>query len=119
MWRHRGTFWTPYLFRFPNLVHFMFLPWIETVSLMFRPSNVENLLIHVWVCMGPSSSSYTLQVSFHNVEAQRYISDSLLMAGLDCLKFSQFINPTNELQVHSRVVVGVEHEEEVFSLNTL
>ncbi|CAA7034278.1 unnamed protein product [Microthlaspi erraticum] len=41
-----------------------------------------------------------------------------LMAGLDCLKFSQFINPTNELQVHSRVVVGVEHEEEVFSLNT-
>ncbi|CAA7027492.1 unnamed protein product [Microthlaspi erraticum] len=27
--------------------------------------------------MGPSSSSYTLQVSFHNVESQRYISDSL------------------------------------------
>ncbi|CAA7054974.1 unnamed protein product [Microthlaspi erraticum] len=40
-------------------------------------SNVENLIIHVWVIMGLSSSSYTLQVSLHNVEAQRYISDSL------------------------------------------
>ncbi|CAA7015295.1 unnamed protein product [Microthlaspi erraticum] len=47
------------------------------------------------------------------------VAKAQLMAGLDCLKFSQFINPTNELQVHSRVVVGVEHEEEVFSLNTL
>ncbi|CAA7059350.1 unnamed protein product [Microthlaspi erraticum] len=32
-------------------------------------SNVENLLIHVWVSMGPSSSSYTLQVS---LEAHRW-----------------------------------------------
>ncbi|CAA7054960.1 unnamed protein product [Microthlaspi erraticum] len=84
MWSHRGTFRTPYLFRFPtpylfrfpNLVHLMFLPWIETVSVCPH-SHVENLLIHVWVSMGPSSSSYTLQVSFHNVESQRYISDSL------------------------------------------
>ncbi|CAA7019552.1 unnamed protein product [Microthlaspi erraticum] len=52
-------------------------------SVLFQLGNrnedihVENLLIHVWVSMGPSSSSYTLQVSFHNVESQRYISDSL------------------------------------------
>ncbi|CAA7018119.1 unnamed protein product [Microthlaspi erraticum] len=61
----------------PKLVHLMFLPWIETVSLMFVLIVMENLLIHVWVSMGPSSSSYTLQVSFLNVESQRYISDSL------------------------------------------
>ncbi|CAA7059870.1 unnamed protein product [Microthlaspi erraticum] len=35
--------------------------------------------------MGPSSSSYTLQVSFHNVEAQRYISDSLPLPAYDVL----------------------------------
>ncbi|CAA7020973.1 unnamed protein product [Microthlaspi erraticum] len=97
MWRHRGTFRTPYLFRFPNLVHLMFLPWIETVSLMFVLIVMCRTINPCLVSMGPSSSSYTLQVSFHNVEAQRYISDSL---PLPVPKFGPFDVPPDDRFTH-------------------